>query len=140
MRGQKVDVISMSLGGLVMDAETPPTYTEAILTCLEAGIPVVAAIGNEGEQTSGSPGNDLFALSVGATDPLIESQASRADGPSSSGESDFIDPRHLPLPYSKPEISAPGVAIFSSVPGGKWKASTEPRWPLPMLRVPLPFS
>ncbi len=66
---QKVDVISMSLGGLVMDAETPPTYTEAILTCLEAGIPVVAAIGNEGEQTTGSPGNDLFALSVGATDP-----------------------------------------------------------------------
>src|SRR5262249_18448707 len=64
-----VDVISLSLGGLVMDAETPPTYTEALLTCIEAGIPVVAAIGNEGQQTSGSPGNDLFALSVGATDP-----------------------------------------------------------------------
>src|SRR5256885_5649838 len=27
---QKVDVISMSLGGLVMDAETPTTYTEEI--------------------------------------------------------------------------------------------------------------
>ena len=32
---QEVDVISMSLGGLVMDAETPPTYSDAILTCLE---------------------------------------------------------------------------------------------------------
>jgi subtilisin family serine protease len=64
-----VDVISLSVGGLVMDAETPPTYTEAILTCIEAGIPVGIAIGNEGQQTTGSPGNDLFALSVGATDP-----------------------------------------------------------------------
>ena len=62
------DVINMSLGGLVFGSETPPTYSEAIITALDAGIPVVAAIGNEGEQTSGSPGNDLFAISVGATD------------------------------------------------------------------------
>jgi hypothetical protein len=27
-----------------MDPETPPTYMEAILSCIEAGIPVVAAI------------------------------------------------------------------------------------------------
>jgi hypothetical protein len=58
----------MSLGGLTLDPETPNTYTEAILTCLRAGIPVVTAIGNEGSQTTGSPGNDLFAFAVGATD------------------------------------------------------------------------
>lgn len=117
-----VDVLSMSLGGLVMDSETPPTYTEAILTCMEAGIPVVAAIGNEGHQTTGSPGNDYFALSAGAID-----QRNRAAGFSGGRtqiiqESEFIDPRYLPLPYSKPDLVAPGVAVFSAVPRGKWKA------------------
>lgn len=117
-----VNVISMSLGGLQLDQTTPPTYTEAILSCIEAGIPVVVAIGNEGEQTTGSPGNDLFALSVGAVD-----QSSRVAGFSGGRtqvllESDFIDSKFLPLPYSKPEVSAPGVAIKSSVPGGDWKS------------------
>lgn len=119
---QKVDVISMSLGGLVMDPETPPTYTEAILTCIEAGIPVVAAIGNEGQQTTGSPGNDLFALSVGATD-LRDRVAGFSGGRTHIlRKSDYIEPEHLPLPYSKPELSAPDVAILSSVPADKWKA------------------
>lgn len=117
-----VDVLSMSLGGLQLDQSTPPTYTEAILSCIEAGIPVVVAIGNEGEQTTGSPGNDLFALSVGAVD-----HNSRVAGFSGGRtqvllESDFIDPQFLPLPYSKPEVSAPGVAIQSCVPGGSWKS------------------
>ena len=119
---QKVDVISLSLGGLFMDAETPPTYTEAILTCLEAGIPVVAAIGNEGEQTTGSPGNDLFAISVGATDPQDRVAGFSGGRTQILRKSDFIEPKYLPLPYSKPELSAPGVAISRSVPGGKWKA------------------
>ena len=119
---QKVDVISMSLGGLVMDAETPPTYTEAILTCMEAGIPVVAAIGNEGQQTTGSPGNDLFALSVGATDPTDRVAGFSGGRTQIIRESDFIKPEALPLPYSKPDLAAPGVAVYSSVPGGQWKA------------------
>ena len=117
-----VDVISMSLGGLVMDAETPPTYTEAILSCLAAGIPVVAAIGNEGQQTTGSPGNDLFALRVGATDPNDRTAGFSAGRTQIIRESDFIDESVLPLAYSKPDLSAPGVSIFSSVPGGDWKA------------------
>ncbi len=117
-----VDVISMSLGGLVMDAETPSTYTEAILSCLTAGIPVVAAIGNEGEQTAGSPGNDLFALSVGATDPGDRTAGFSGGRTQIIRESDFINRDVLPLAYSKPDLSAPGVAIFSSVPGADWKA------------------
>lgn len=119
---KRVDVLSLSLGGLVMDAETPPTYTEAILTCIEAGIPVVAAIGNEGQQTSGSPGNDLFALSVGATDPKDRPAGFSGGRTQIIHESDYIYSDYLPLPYSKPELSAPGVAIYSSVPGGEWKA------------------
>ncbi len=119
---QNVHVISMSLGGLTMDPETPSTYTEAILTCLRAGIPVVTAIGNEGSQTTSSPGNDLFAFSVGATD-----YSDRAAGFSGGRtqillSSPFIPEEDLPLPYSKPEVSAPGVAVQSSVPGGKYEA------------------
>ena len=63
-----VDVLNMSLGGLTLGPEVPSTYTEAILTSLRAGIPVVTAIGNDGQQITGSPGNDLLSFSVGATD------------------------------------------------------------------------
>ena len=65
----KVDVISMSLGGFVLGPDTPSTYTKAIVSALRLGIPLVAAIGNEGSQTTGSPGNDLLAFAIGATDP-----------------------------------------------------------------------
>lgn len=119
---QWVDVISLSLGGLVMDPETPPTYTEAILTCLEAGIPVVAAIGNEGGQTSGSPGNDLFALSVGATDYRDRVAGFSGGRTQIIYQSEFLDSNYLPLPYIKPDLVAPGVAVFSSVIGGGWKS------------------
>jgi subtilisin family serine protease len=115
-------VISMSLGGLSLGPEAPSVYTAAILTCLQAGVPVVAAIGNEGGQTTGSPGNDLFAFSVGATDP--EDRAAGFSGGRTQVifESSFIADEYLPLPYSKPEVSAPGVAVESAVPGGRWTA------------------
>ncbi len=89
---QGVDVLSLSLGGLVMDLEAPSTYTEAILTCVEAGIPVVAAIGNEGQQTTGSPGNDLFALSIGATDPNDRAAGFSGGRTQIIRQSDFINP------------------------------------------------
>jgi subtilisin family serine protease len=31
-----------------------------------------------------------------------------------------IRPELLPLPYPKPDVGAPGVAVESSVPGGGW--------------------
>jgi subtilisin family serine protease len=118
----KADVLSLSLGGLVIDAETPSTYTEAMLTCQEAGIPVVAAIGNEGHQTTGSPGNDLFALSIGAIDHRGRVAGFSGGRTQIIRESELIAAKNLPLAYSKPDLSAPGVAVYSSVPGGKWKA------------------
>ena len=118
---QGVDVISMSLGGLTMDAETPPTYTEAILSCLEQGVPVVVAIGNSGHQTTGSPGNDLFALSVGATDNSDRAAGFSGGRTQVITHSEYIEPRFLPLAYTKPELSAPGVAVTSSVPNSGWK-------------------
>jgi hypothetical protein len=119
---QNVEVISMSLGGLTLDNETPNTYTEAVITCLRAGIPVVTAIGNDGSQTTGSPGNDIFAFAVGATDYRDRAAGFSGGRTHIIRESNFIPEELLPLPYSKPEVSAPGVAIFSSVPGGTWDA------------------
>jgi subtilisin family serine protease len=119
---QGVDAINMSLGGLVLDAETPPVYTIAILTSLLAGTPVITAIGNEGAQTTGLPGNDLFALAVGATDHLDRPAGFSGGRTQLIRESDFIDAEILPLPYMKPEVAAPGVAVVSSLPGGEWAA------------------
>ena len=117
---QDVDVISMSLGGLTLGPEMPATYTEAILRAVGQGIPAVIAIGNEGSQTSGSPGNDLFAVAVGATDHLDRPAGFSGGRTQVVSESDFIRPELLPLPYSKPELSAPGVAVASSIPGDTW--------------------
>lgn len=116
----EVDVISMSLGNLTLELEAPGPYTEALLTALLLGIPVVTAIGNDGSQTTGSPGNDYFAFSVGATDFRDRPAGFSGGRTHMLRQSDFLDPLDLPFAYSKPELSAPGVAIRSSVPKGKW--------------------
>jgi subtilisin family serine protease len=49
---QDVDIINMSLGGLVLDLEVPHTYHTAFAVAATHGIPVVVSVGNEGNQTS----------------------------------------------------------------------------------------
>lgn len=117
---QKVDVISMSLGGMTLGPEVPSTYSSAILTALRLGIPVVTAVGNEGSQTSGSPANDLFAFAVGATDDRDRVAGFSGGRTQVIRDSEYFPPNALPLVYSKPEVTAPGVAVFSCVPGGGW--------------------
>lgn len=119
---QGVHVISMSLGALRMSADVLDTYTLALFNANRLGIPIVVAVGNEGSQTTGSPGNDYFAFTVGATDS--EDRAAGFSGGRTQiiEQSRYLQPRYLPLVYSKPDATAPGVAIYSSVPGGKWKA------------------
>jgi subtilisin family serine protease len=126
---RNVDVISMSLGALVIGPETPGTYTRAFLDCFLRGVAVVTAIGNEGDGTGGSPGNDLFALSVGATD-VNDIVAGFSSGRTQIvTESDVIRPGLLPLPYPKPDVSAPGVAVESSVcPAAAGRCSAGRRW------------
>jgi subtilisin family serine protease len=115
---RNVDVISMSLGGLVIGPETPGTYARAIVDCFLRGVAVVAAIGNEGDGTGGSPGNDLFTLAVGATD-VDDVVAGFSSGRTQIvTESTVIRPELLPLPYPKPDVAAPGVAVESCAPGG----------------------
>ena len=81
---------------------------------------VAAAVGNEGDGTSGSPGNDLFTLTIGATD--VDDVVAGFSGGRTQivTESTVIRPELLPLPYPKPDVGAPGVAVESSVPGGGW--------------------
>ena len=45
----------MSLGGLTLSSDMPPTYTKAIVEALTHGIPVIIAIGNDGSETTGIP-------------------------------------------------------------------------------------
>ncbi len=118
----KVDVINMSLGGLPLDVQVPDPYTQALLSALQAGIPIVTAIGNEGNQITSTPGNDLFAFSVGATDYLDRPAGFSGGRTHILKESRYFNPDVLPLIYSKPEVSAPGVAIYSCVPGNEWTA------------------
>jgi subtilisin family serine protease len=119
---QGVDVLSMSLSSPVFDHEAPAAYTEAFRACLRAGIPVVAAIGNQGEQTGASTGSDFFAFAAGATD-YRDIPAGFSGGLTQVVlESTFIPSQFLPLIYIKPDISAPGVDVTSSIPGGTWEA------------------
>ena len=105
--GEPADVINMSLGG--------EGYTfamiEPVANVRAAGIPVIASIGNEGLNTSGSPGNVYEAFGIGST---------RSDDyVSSSSGGQVVDwPASHPEPYIKPDFSAPGEAIYSSIPGG----------------------
>lgn len=114
------DVINMSLGGLTLDPVPPSTYAQAILTCLLDGVPVVTAIGNDGSQTTGAPGNDFLAFSVGATDADDTTAGFSGGRTHVINTSTIFDTGVLPLVYTTPQISAPGVAVRSSVPGGEY--------------------
>lgn len=116
-----VDVVSMSLGGLTLETQPEDPYSETILTALDAGILVVTAIGNDGSQVTGAPGNDPFAFAVGATDYLDRPAGFSGGRTHVITTSSYLDPSILPFVYSKPEVSAPGVAIKSSIPNGRWE-------------------
>ncbi|URI06173.1 S8 family serine peptidase [Aquincola tertiaricarbonis] len=118
---QGAEVINMSLGGLTFDPGVLDTYTAAMIAARAAGVPVVVAIGNDGAQTSGSPGNDFFALAVGAMDVQGRVAAFSGGRTHVVETSDAIDPRHLPLVYAKPDVAAPGVHVYSCIGKNKWE-------------------
>ncbi|MFN6996977.1 MAG: S8 family serine peptidase [Aquincola tertiaricarbonis] len=118
---QGAEVINMSLGGLTFDPGVLDTYTAAMIAARAAGVPVVVAIGNDGAQTSGSPGNDFFALAVGAMDVQGRVAAFSAGRTHVVETSDAIDARHLPLVYAKPDVAAPGVHVYSCIGKNKWE-------------------
>ncbi|MEM1286940.1 MAG: S8 family serine peptidase [Pseudomonadota bacterium] len=113
-------IINLSLGGLTFSQEVGTPYQRAIVDALVRGTLVVAAIGNDGHQTTGAPGNDYFSLAVGAHDVMRRCAGFSGGRTLELNQSSFIDERFLPLVYTKPDLSAPGVAVKSSVPGADW--------------------
>ncbi|MBD3271217.1 MAG: S8 family serine peptidase [Elusimicrobia bacterium] len=110
-----VDIVNASLGAYGQYEE----FIEPINNLIAAGIVPVFSIGNGGYGTSSSPANIPDSIGVGAVDEHC-TVASFSSGKIVSWNSD---------PYFgmwiKPDVSAPGVQIKSSVPGGyAWFSGT----------------
>ncbi len=119
--GYPAHVISMSLGASnYYGNELLP----AIKAALEANVIVVAAIGNDGEDTSSNPGNIWGVFGIGATDSndnvAYFSSGEVVNWPNPPDDWPFYDT--YPSTYIKPDFSAPGVDITSAVPGGGYEA------------------
>lgn len=99
------DVINNSWGS---SSPADETFRPAIQALRAAGIAVVFAAGNPsaGPGSIGSPGSVREAITVGATDINDDVASFSGRGPS------FYEGEQ------KPELSAPGVNVKSSVPGG----------------------
>ena len=103
-----VDVVSMSLGGLVLVPNDP--VVESVDNAVDNGVIVVVAAGNDYDyKLIGNPGIAEKAITVGAVDnkDLIPDFSSK--GPAKTYE--FL---------TKPDIVAPGVEICSSQLGSAW--------------------
>ncbi len=109
---QGAGVINLSLGAPIAETDTP--LNQAVRDAIAHGVVVVAAAGNCGSSCSGSscsgfvgvtmPGNTAEAITVGAVD--FGNTAACFSGSSVIGSE------------IKPDLTAPGVGIVSSVPGG----------------------
>jgi Subtilase family len=103
-------VVSMSLGGAIDE-----DMVEIADTFERMGVLLIASIGNSGVGTSGSPGNIPSVLAVGAYD----SDRFCADFSSGTIIDWEYEPYHLTV--TKPDVSAPGVAVYSAYPGGEYR-------------------
>lgn len=107
----EVRVVNMSLGAT-------GTYSEMIeptRNMVEMMVFPSFSIGNSGQGSSGSPGNVPAAFGVGATD--INDDIAYF----SSGE--MVEWADYPYygSYLKPDVAAPGVYVYSSLPGGSYE-------------------
>ena len=109
------DCISNSWGSTPGTDPCPPDFYSLIDNCEAAGAAVVFAAGNEGPgaETLRIPANrittDYNAFSVGAVDASGNITSFSSRGPSQCD--------HLTI---KPEVSAPGNNVRSSLPGGTY--------------------
>ncbi len=94
-------------------------FYDAAAAWRAAGIIPVFCAGNFGPATSStrSPGDYNNCLSVGGTNSADDRYGSTSVGPSPVGSS-------FPSDGRKPDISAPGEAVYSSFPGGIYATSS----------------
>ncbi len=103
------DLVSNSWGS---DDPNDTFYLETVQAWRAAGIIPIFAAGNAGEfgcGTAGTPGNFNEVISLGATDNNDDIAFFSSRGPSPTGK-------------VSPNVSAPGVDVVSSVPGGGYEA------------------
>ena len=107
-----IRVVNLSLASTTAESYLNDPLDAAVESAYFSGVLVVAAAGNRGhdaDATSYAPGNDPFALSVGAVDDNGTSDRSDdtiADWSSAAVTQDRV---------SKPEITAPGAHIVSTL-------------------------
>ncbi len=103
------DIISMSLGFTYYE----PLFVNVFDMLLELDVLPVVAIGNENHGNSSSPGNAYNALSVGAVEKMPRGKTEVAFF---SGGASLTFPGQSPRQVTKPDVVAPGVQVYSSVP------------------------
>ncbi|WP_170831039.1 S8 family serine peptidase [Natronobacterium texcoconense] len=112
---EDVDVVNMSLGGGGYAA----VYAEVIDNAMDEGTLVVSSSGNDGPGAEGTPANVYSALAVGASD-VNEDIADFSTGTEIDTEEEwgYIGTQYdWPEEFTTPDVAAPGVGIYSSVPG-----------------------
>lgn len=102
--GQGCRVVNLSLGVRGFH----PQFATILGLVKQRNVLPIVAVGNEGAQTSRSPGNHQEVISVGAIDEQ------NAVWLFSSSQTLPTTPKR-----SVPDLAAPGVAIWSSAPNGK---------------------
>jgi subtilisin len=102
--GQGCRVVNLSLGVRGFH----PQFATILALVKQRNVLPIVAVGNEGAQTSRSPGNHKEVISVGAIDEQ------NAVWLFSSSQTLPTTPKR-----SVPDLAAPGVAIWSSAPNGK---------------------
>jgi len=85
---------------------------------LNKNILPVFSVGNDGDGITSTPGNTPLSCSVGA----LDSQNRVATFSSGADHLNWEDEECQQLDYTKPDVSAPGVDVVSSVPGNKYEA------------------
>lgn len=103
----EVRVVSLSLGFPGYD----PAFQQVVTLLVQKNVLPVFAIGNEGPNTSRSPGNYPNALAAGA----FGEDGHTAEFSSSMHFSRQQDP-------DKPDLVAPGVDVISAKPGGGYQS------------------
>lgn len=115
--GRPADVVSMSLGGNGFHNEmVQPTRAIRAL----GSFPAFAIGNNCGSSGTASPGNVYEAVAVGATD-ATDNVASFSCGAVVRKNQWSNPPAEWPETYVKPDISAPGVDVYSASPGGGYR-------------------